>query len=101
MLQNATVRRSVQMMENLFREFGGRVRCDGRELSCFWAPRTLAVTSEQRLRELEVGYRAKALLRPWRMLAAHYLFEGLFRWHREEPVPWLEPLLRYQPSRPA
>jgi hypothetical protein len=35
-LQNATVRRSVQMLENLFDRFGGKAKFDGRILSTFW-----------------------------------------------------------------
>jgi len=180
-LQNATVRRSVQMMENLFSGFGGRAAFDGRELSCFWEPARLAAAPEEELRALKVGYRAKTLLRqaaafrggglderelrclgkdelegrllkvfgvgpasvgyllfavfhhydafdtvppweqkiysqllfeadlvpaatilaevrrrwgPWRMLAAHYVFEDLFGRHRQEPIPWLGKLLR-------
>lgn len=62
-LQNATVRRSVQMMENLFAGFGGRAAFDGRELSCFWEPARLAAAPEEDLRGLKVGYRATTLLR--------------------------------------
>lgn len=31
---------------------------------------------------------------PWRMLAAHYVFEDLFQRHQEEPIPWLTELIR-------
>jgi len=58
-LQNATVRRSVQMLENLFGRFGGKVKFDGRILSTFWEPKDMAKSTEQELRELKVGYRAK------------------------------------------
>lgn len=62
-LQNATVRRTVQMSENLFRRYGSRVVFDGRELSAFWDPEAIAATSEEELRALKVGYRAKHLKR--------------------------------------
>ena len=62
-LQNATVRRSVQMLENLFMAFGSRLRFDGKSLSCFWTPEEMAKAPEQILRDLKVGYRAKFLKR--------------------------------------
>jgi len=62
-LQNATVRRSVQMLQALFECYGTRLRFDRRELYCFWDAATLAGTSEQELRALKVGYRARSLLR--------------------------------------
>jgi len=58
-LQNATVRKSVQMLENLFDRFGGKAKFDGRILSTFWEPEDMAKSTEQELRELKVGYRAK------------------------------------------
>lgn len=184
-LQNATVRRTVQMMENLFARFGARLDFDDRELSGFWDPRAIYEASEDELRALKVGYRAKSLKRqaesfvpgsgtrlldesalrglptpelkkallciygvgqasvwyllfgqfkrydafetispweqkifsrllfdqelvegktilaevnrrwgPWKMLAAHLLFEDLFWRRKNEAVPWLEELIR-------
>jgi len=63
MLQNATVRRSAQMLAVLFGRYGTRIRFDGRELSCFWTPPTLHAAPEAELRALKVGYRAKSLKR--------------------------------------
>jgi len=60
-LQNATVRRTVQMMEALLGRYGTKVRFDGKELYAFWEPKRLHRASEQELRELKVGYRAKYL----------------------------------------
>lgn len=60
-LQNATVRRSVQMLENLFGRFGRRVSFDGRTLSAFWGPAAVAKSTEEELRALKLGYRAKAI----------------------------------------
>lgn len=62
-LQNATVRRSVQMLEALFHRYGTQLEYDGRTLSCFWRPKQLAGVTEEALRELRVGYRAKFLKR--------------------------------------
>lgn len=60
-LQNATVRRSVQMLENLFNRFGKKVRFDNQILSTFWEPGIIAKVSEQVLKDLKLGYRAKFL----------------------------------------
>lgn len=62
-LQNATVRRSVQMMENLFNAYGYKLQFDNQVLSCFWPPELLAYITEEELRTLKVGYRAKFLLK--------------------------------------
>jgi len=58
-LQNATVRRSVQMLENLFKKYGGEVKFKDRVLSTFWKPEVMAKATEKGLRKLKVGYRAK------------------------------------------
>ena len=62
-LQNATVRRSVQMLENLFERFGNSLEYDGKTLSVFWEPERIAESSEQDLRDLKVGYRAKFIMK--------------------------------------
>ncbi len=62
-LQNATVRRSVQMFENLFQKYGSKVSFDGKELSAFWLPEVIHHTSEEELRAIKVGYRAKTFKR--------------------------------------
>ncbi len=62
-LQNATVRRSVQMLENLFEKFGKKVKFDNRTMSVFWGPKRMAESSEQELRDLKLGYRAKFFIK--------------------------------------
>lgn len=62
-LQNAVVRRSVQMLENLFNKFGKKVKFDNKALSTFWEPKVIAKVSEEVLRDLKLGYRAKFLKR--------------------------------------
>ncbi len=62
-LQNATVRRTVQMMENLFARFGTLAVFDGWELSAFWEPEAIRQADEAELRSLKLGYRAKTLKR--------------------------------------
>ncbi len=62
-LQNATVRRTIQMMNALLEKYGDRVKFDEKELYVFWAPKKLNKVSEKDLRSLKVGYRAKFLKR--------------------------------------
>lgn len=62
-LQNATVRRSVQMLDNLLKEFGTKLKFASQELYVFWEPEDLQNVTEERLRELKVGYRAKNIKR--------------------------------------
>jgi len=62
-LQNCTVRRSVSMMRALFERYGTLLRFDGQALYCFWEPAELAEVSEEELRGLKVGYRAKSIVR--------------------------------------
>jgi len=58
-LQNATVRRTVQMMNALLENYGKKVKFDGKEIYVFWIPEILNKASEEELRNLKVGYRAK------------------------------------------
>jgi len=60
-LQNATVRRSIQMFRSLLEKYGNPLEFDGRSLWCFWQPGRLANVSEQELRDLKVGYRDKSI----------------------------------------
>jgi 3-methyladenine DNA glycosylase/8-oxoguanine DNA glycosylase len=60
-LQNATVRRSVSMMQALYEAYGTLLAYDGREHYGFWEPEVIDRASEQDLRGLKVGYRAKSI----------------------------------------
>ena len=62
-LQNAVVRRSIQMMQNLLRTYGALLHFDGQSLYGYWPPAALDAAPEEELRALKVGYRAKALKR--------------------------------------
>jgi len=62
-LQNATVKRTVQMMNNLFETFGTKIKFDNKELFVYWNAVGLDNISEEELRVLKVGYRAKAIKR--------------------------------------
>jgi len=58
-LQNATVRRTVQMMEAMLKKYGTKIKFDDREIYTLWLPEKLEKASEQELRDLKIGYRAK------------------------------------------
>lgn len=60
-LQNATVRRSVQMFKALLENYGTELEFDGKKLWCFWEPGKLKNVTEEDLRTLKVGYRAKSI----------------------------------------
>ena len=60
-LQNATVRRSKQMFQALLENYGSLLEYDGKKLWCFWKPGDLKRASENDLRALKVGYRAKTI----------------------------------------
>ncbi len=62
-LQNATVRRSVQMMQALDERYGALVAYDGKELYVTWTPQDISGANEEELRGLKVGYRAKSIKR--------------------------------------
>lgn len=85
-LQNAPVRRSVQMMENLFNAYGYKVQFDGKALSCFWPPQLLAKAGEDALRALKVGYRAKALSRISKEFADGKVNEMKMRFYSKEQL---------------
>ncbi|MFH0803777.1 MAG: hypothetical protein V1877_01515, partial [Candidatus Tagabacteria bacterium] len=62
-LQNASVRRSIQMFKALLENYGTLLEFDGKKLWCFWNPGKLQKVSEGDLRALKVGYRAKSILK--------------------------------------
>ncbi|MBI4276600.1 hypothetical protein HY629_02040 [Candidatus Uhrbacteria bacterium] len=78
-LQNATVRRTHQMLEALFERFGKEVQFDGKTLSTFWDPKAIARVHENVLRKLKLGYRAKFLKRISEQFAKGYIDEYRLR----------------------
>ncbi|MBN1162877.1 hypothetical protein JXA34_04010 [Patescibacteria group bacterium] len=62
-LQNATVKRSVQMFTALLENYGTLLKFNGKKLWCFWEPGGLKNVTEEDLRALKVGYRAKSIKR--------------------------------------
>lgn len=60
-LQNATVRRSIQMLQALLERYGTLLAFDDKTLWCFWEPGGLQSATEEDLRALKVGYRARSI----------------------------------------
>ncbi|MDH4359049.1 MAG: hypothetical protein OEV37_03925 [Candidatus Berkelbacteria bacterium] len=58
-LQNATVRRSISMFQTLLENYGTEVEFDSKKFWCFWFPGDLRKVTEEDLRALKIGYRAK------------------------------------------
>lgn len=85
-LQNATVRRSVQMLENLFGMLGNKIKFDNKTLSVFWNPEKMNSVSEQELRDLKVGYRAKFFKRISEQFANKEIDEFQLRKKSKEEV---------------
>ena len=60
-LQNASIKRSMQMFQALLENYGKLLEFDGKKLWCFWNPDKFKKISEEDLRVLKVGYRAKSI----------------------------------------
>ncbi|MBU3958170.1 MAG: hypothetical protein KKB25_03780, partial [Nanoarchaeota archaeon] len=63
LLQNANVKRTVKMTQVMLENYGDLLEFDGEKHFCFWSPEKLVKVSEEELRTLKVGYRAKTFLR--------------------------------------
>ena len=62
-LQNTIIKRSVQMTKVMLEKYGIKVKFDSKELYYFWKPKEMMKISEQKLRDLKVGYRAKLFIK--------------------------------------
>jgi 3-methyladenine DNA glycosylase/8-oxoguanine DNA glycosylase len=60
-LQNASVKRSIQMFRKLLENYGKVLEFDNKKLLCFWNEGELENITEEDLRKLKVGYRAKSI----------------------------------------
>lgn len=63
LLQNATVRRTVQMTDTLLEKYGTELLFDGKKIWAIWLPEDMKDIDEQKLRDLKIGYRAKFIKR--------------------------------------
>lgn len=62
-LQNTIIKRSVQMTKAMLEKYGIKVKFDNKEVYELWKPEEMARVSEEKLRDLKVGYRAKLFIR--------------------------------------
>ncbi|MFH0837342.1 MAG: hypothetical protein V1870_04390 [Candidatus Aenigmatarchaeota archaeon] len=62
-LQNTVIKRTVQMTEIMLQKYGIKVKFDDREVFEFWKPKKMMNVSEESLRKLKVGYRAKLFIK--------------------------------------
>nr|MBI4156406.1 hypothetical protein [Candidatus Woesearchaeota archaeon] len=79
LLQNATVRRTVQMMDLLLDNYGVKLKFDDKEIFVIWLPKELEKVTEQNLRDLKVGYRAKFIKRLSKDFTEHKIDENKLR----------------------
>jgi|SRR3989339_137134 len=98
-LQNATVRRSMQMFKALIEKYGKKLSFEGIELFCFWAPGDLKNASVESLRDLKVGYRAKSIKMLDDQFAAGLIDENYLR--KKDLEPQRTELLRLYGVGPA
>jgi 3-methyladenine DNA glycosylase/8-oxoguanine DNA glycosylase len=61
LLQNTFIGRSVKMFNTLLENYGTEAIFDNKRLFCFWTPGAIQNITEEELRELKVGYRAKSI----------------------------------------
>jgi len=61
LLQNVTVRRTVQMTNALLDNYGTKLKFEGKEIFAIWLPEKLNNVSEKELRDLKIGYRANSI----------------------------------------
>jgi 3-methyladenine DNA glycosylase/8-oxoguanine DNA glycosylase len=78
-LQNTIIKRSIQMLDALYQSYGMLLEFDGKKLWCFWSPGGLVNATEEDLRVLKVGYRAKAIKRIDDCFARGVINENILR----------------------
>lgn len=98
-LQNASVRRSVQMFHVLLENYGTLLEFDGKQLWCYWSPGELKGVSEKELRALKVGYRAKFIKRIDDYFAQGFINEEELR--KEDREAQMRELLKLYGVGPA
>lgn len=83
-LQNATVKRSVSMMQSLFENYGKQLEFDGKKFWDFWQPEVMVKANEEHLRKLKLGYRAKSLIRVSEQFVKYKIYELKLRKESED-----------------
>jgi 3-methyladenine DNA glycosylase/8-oxoguanine DNA glycosylase len=98
-LQNDPVRRSVQMFKALLENYGTLLEFDNKELWCYWIPGGLQDISEEELRALKIGYRAKFIKRIDEYFAQNLIDEEELR--KEDRETQMRELLKLYGVGPA
>lgn len=98
-LQNATVRRSMQMFKILLENYGTLLEFDGKKLWCFFKPGSLRKISEEELRNYKFGYRAKSIKRIDDQFALELINEADLR--KKDRKTQMEELLKLYGVGPA
>ncbi len=78
-LQNATVKRTAQMMDALLRGYGKKLVFAGKEIYAIWSPMDMEKVAETELRDLRIGYRAKNIKRISSSFASNQISEEQLR----------------------
>lgn len=78
-LQNTTVKRTVQMMDALLGKYGKKLVFAGKEIYAIWSPIDMEKVTEAELRDLRVGYRAKNIKRISSSFASDQISEERLR----------------------
>lgn len=78
-LQNTIAKRSVTMLDALLVRFGTPITFDGCSLDAIWAPEQLDEVSEDEIRGLKIGYRARSLKRFSAQFSRQEISEGELR----------------------
>jgi len=60
-LQNATVGRSIKMMDSLLQNYGVKLMFQNKEVFEIWEPKDMEKVTEEELRNLRIGYRTKII----------------------------------------
>lgn len=78
-LQNTVIRRSVQMTKAMLEKYGIKVKFDNKEVYYFWKPEKMMNISENKLRNLKVGYRARLFIKSSRSFVKNKINERELR----------------------
>lgn len=79
LLQNATIKRTVQMMDVLLGKYGKKLLYAGKEVYAIWSQEDMEKVTEAELRDLRIGYRAKNIKRISDSFANKKISEEKFR----------------------
>lgn len=78
-LQNTTIKRTISMCESVLEKYGTKIHFANIELVAMWEPKDFKATEED-LRNLKLGYRAKSILKVTDFFTKNNLNENLLRY---------------------